>query len=236
MSLYDCDYTDLKSVERALKNLLDEHPSIDLCIHSSGIIMGDYVETKDKIEQQFQVNYLVQFYITQEVRSHLTQTGKICFVGSEEHRKGTLDLSNIFYQKKYEPRSMYQRTKLCQVLYAHKLDSILDYESGGIVLVVHPGTVNTGFGGKNLSGLKKWFWELYGTLREGTSAGEAADVLLQVIGYDPYNTKLYYKELRPVPTTELVSNAKLVDDLYATSLDMVRQAGLQCVDVCDLRP
>jgi len=231
LSLYDCDYTDLKSVSRALRVLLDEHPVIDLCIHSSGIIMGSYVETKDGIEHQFQVNFLVQFLISQQVRLHLSQMGKICFVGSEEHRKGNLNLADIFYQKKYQSRAMYQRTKLCQVLYAQKLDSTFDYESGGVVLVVHPGTVNTGFGGKNLSGLKKWFWELYGTLREGTSAGEAADTLMQVVDYDPYNTKLYYNELRPVAPTDLIYDTKLVDDLYATSLDMVRQAGVDCVDL-----
>ncbi len=232
LSLYDCDYTDLKSVARALNEVLAEYTEIDLCIHSSGIIMGQYVETIDKIETQFQVNYLVQFYISQQVRGHLTPSGKICFVGSEEHRKGSLHLGNIFLKEKYEPRTMYQRTKLCQVLYAKKLDTTLDYEQGGVVLVVHPGTVNTGFGGKNLSGLKKWFWELYGTLREGTTAGEAADTLMKVISYDPYNTQLYYKELRPVTATEQIENTKLVDDLYATSLDMCRYAGVDCVDVC----
>jgi len=195
--------------------------------------MGEYVETVDKIETQFQVNYLVQFYISQQVRQHLSVSGKICFVGSEEHRKGSLDLGDIFLKQRYESRTMYQRTKLCQVLYAHKLDTTLDYESGGVVLVVHPGTVNTGFGGKNLSGLKKWFWELYGTLREGTTAGEAADTLMQVVGYNPYTTKLYYNELRPVAATDQITNKKLVNDLYATSIDMCRYAGVECTDVCE---
>lgn len=221
--LWECDYADLKTVHSRLKECLTHLSSIHLILHASGIVVPDYQETIDGIEMQFQVNYLVQFFITELLIDRLCEDGIICLIGSEEHRKATFDLKDLYMKSQYESRSMYQRSKLCQVLYASKLDSLFDYETGGGVVVVHPGTVNTGFGGKQLSGLKKWFWELYGTLREGKTAGEAADIIMKVIEFDPYNRGLYYHEVRSVQISALAKDSEIVNQLYETSTDLIKQ-------------
>ncbi len=222
IALWECDYTDLTSVNRRLTECLSTVQSLDLILHASGVVTSGYEETADLIEKQFQVNYLVQFFITQKSIDLLTEEGLVCLIGSEEHRKATFELKDLCMKDNYQARSMYQRTKLCQLLYANKLDESFDYETGGGVVVVHPGIVNTGFGGKNITGLKKWFWELYGTLREGKSAGEAADDVLTVIGYDRFSRELYYNQVMSSIPSDLATDQTVINQLYDTSCDMLK--------------
>lgn len=222
VKLWECDFNDLSSVNMRLQELKSNVQSVDLILHSSGVVVPDYRESKDGIETQFQVNYLLQFFMTEVLLDNLSEEGLICLIGSDEHRRATFQLKDLYMKENYEARSMYQRTKLCQMMYAHKLDSQFDYETGGGVVIIHPGTVNTGFGGKELSGLKKWFWELYGTLRDGKSAGEAADDIMKVIDYDRYHRDLYYKEVRGSVPSELSTNLDMINQLYDTSQDLVK--------------
>ena len=117
---------------------------------------------------------------------------------------------------------MYQRTKLCQVLLAAWLDARYDGESyQHKILAIHPGTVKSQIGGKHLSGLGKWFYELYRSLHEGMKPEEAARIILNVVNKADSHEVFYYEGIKQCEPSDLVKNTELIAKLIATSQDLI---------------
>ena len=218
LTLVPCDLEDFKSITTALNSI---NKPIDLLLHCAGVVHSDYAETVHGFERMYQVNYLSNIFITEQLDTKLSSQATIAFVNSEEHKRGSVDTIDPFMKKKYRPRLMYQNTKLLQLLYAAYLDSLLDFESNQRVIAIHPGTVNSGFGGRNLTGLKRWWWELYGTLREGISPAEAGDIIMNILQYDRDTLSLYYKESMKAEPSPKTKDIALIYKVYTFSLELI---------------
>jgi hypothetical protein len=92
------------------------------------------------IEYTFAVNHLSHFLLTERLRPHLPDDGRIVIVSSEAHRGGSLDLQSVRSVDRYSSWGAYCRSKLANVLHARGLARRIP-EGGPTANALHPGVV-----------------------------------------------------------------------------------------------
>lgn len=134
---------DLESTKAAAKWDL---PAIDVLMLNAGILAVPKLElTELGIERQMHTNHLGHFVFTASVESFLKRDARIIVVSSLGHKIpmlfGGLDLDYAWKptEKTYSPFLSYGNSKLANVYFASKLDSM----SGYTVVSLHPGNVAT---------------------------------------------------------------------------------------------
>ncbi len=101
--------------------------------------------TKDGFELQFGVNFLGHFLLTELLLPSLKKAkrSRIVHTSSVFHEKGSIDLSDLNYnKKKYSGWDAYNQSKLAQVLYSRYQANLLK-RSNVISVSIHPGWVQT---------------------------------------------------------------------------------------------
>ncbi|KAH2618527.1 hypothetical protein KXV20_005648, partial [Aspergillus fumigatus] len=129
-----------------------------LLILSAGINVNQYGETADGLDRHFEVNFLGQFYVVNQLWPLLRKTAKmpgtppprVVFESSEQHRNapkvvhfGSVDEIN---NPEIGTTEVYGRTKLAIILGVRYglLERVIKPNKDNIyVLSVHPGAVNT---------------------------------------------------------------------------------------------
>lgn len=141
---YQCDFADLSSVRRLGDDLLRDVPALHVLINNAGSVFAKRTLTVDGIEATFAVNHLSHFVLTQRLLPRLIESGpsRIITVASGRHFKGTMDFSDIGFERGYQILRAYARSKLANVLFASELARRL---TGTNVTSnsVHPGRVAT---------------------------------------------------------------------------------------------
>ncbi|CAG8113434.1 unnamed protein product [Penicillium nalgiovense] len=125
---------------------------------SAGINANQYGETTDNIDRHFQVNWLGQFYVCNQLFPLLRKTSKlpdtpaprIVFESSEQHRVAPSDVHFASLDEINNPKvgnlQLYCRTKLAIILGVKYglLERVIRPNNDNIyALSVHPGAVNT---------------------------------------------------------------------------------------------
>ncbi|XP_021945384.1 short-chain dehydrogenase TIC 32, chloroplastic isoform X2 [Folsomia candida] len=149
--VFELDLKSLKSVRRFAENVLREAPRIDLLINNAGVMFAPYEITEDLCESQFQVNYLSHFVLTNLLLPRMKETSRrsdkhvacrIVNVASDANYGGHIDFDNLEQCKVYVSNKAYSDSKLCQILHAYYLDSLLRSEDIKVnVLSLHPGVI-----------------------------------------------------------------------------------------------
>lgn len=84
ISTYIVDFADLDSIKKVAKDILIEHPVVDVLINNAAVNLAERRTTKQGIEMHFGVNYLAHFALTMEMMTALKQApqGRIVNVGA----------------------------------------------------------------------------------------------------------------------------------------------------------
>lgn len=154
------DLSSLASVATFAQQFETNNSSIYALINNAGIFYAQPANTIDDIEITFQTNYLGPFLLTvlllPALRRHITQTyvnyseqpNRIIFLSSEAHLQITSTPCPQFHAKFEDtPQNRfaaYQYSKLYLVLFAHRLNRLLE-KSSNVVTVhcVDPGNTET---------------------------------------------------------------------------------------------
>lgn len=139
---------DLSSIKRFSDEIKQEYKRLDFLINNAGVMYGPYQKTKDGFEHQFGTNHLGHFALTGELLPLLqaTPNSRIITVSSLAHRTGTIDFSNLQFERKgsYAPQKAYGRSKLANLHFAYELDRQLKIAELPIKsIAVHPGISKT---------------------------------------------------------------------------------------------
>ncbi|CEL10657.1 Putative Dehydrogenases with different specificities [Aspergillus calidoustus] len=153
-----CDMGNLAQIRDVASKFVKDEERLDLLILSAGINVNQYGETSDGIDRHFQVNWLGQFYLVNQLYPLLRKTSKIpdtpapriVFESSEQHRMAP---SNVKFESLAEinnpelgPLELYGRTKLAIILGVKYglVEKVIRPNGDNIyALSVHPGAVNT---------------------------------------------------------------------------------------------
>ncbi|PYI18933.1 short-chain dehydrogenase [Aspergillus violaceofuscus CBS 115571] len=153
-----CDMGNLKEVREVFEGIRQREERLDLLILSAGINANQYGETADGIDRHFQVNWLGQFYVVNQLYPLLRKTSnlpdtpapRIVFESSEQHRNAPPNVHFASLAELNNPEvgntQLYGRTKLAIILGVKYglLDRVIKPNGDNIyALSVHPGAVNT---------------------------------------------------------------------------------------------
>ncbi|KAL9121743.1 MAG: hypothetical protein Q9187_001697 [Circinaria calcarea] len=153
-----CDMGNLKQIEEVFSGIREREERLDLLILSAGINANQYGETADGYDRHFQVNYLGQFYVCNQLYPLLRKTSRlpdtpaprIVFESSEQHRMAPSVVHFGSLEEINNPEignlEVYGRAKLAMILAAKYgiYERVIKKNGDNIyVLSVHPGAVNT---------------------------------------------------------------------------------------------
>ncbi|KAL8114606.1 hypothetical protein AgCh_021459 [Apium graveolens] len=127
---------------------------LNILVNNAGIMSPPFTLSKDGIEQQFAVNHLGPFLLTNLLLDTMKTTarncgkeGRIVNIGSELHKFGYKEgirFDKINDKDSYVPNSAYGQSKLCNTL--HCLELTRQFKEEGVNITansLHPGLIAT---------------------------------------------------------------------------------------------
>ncbi|OZC10972.1 oxidoreductase, short chain dehydrogenase/reductase family protein [Onchocerca flexuosa] len=143
------DLSELSSVSKSVHMITAQKRCYDIIILNAGVLLPKLFKTKDGFDTTFQVNYLSQFYLLNELIGVATpkEGVKIITLTSILYKFLCPKISSKYdcMQKMFSPSSgtsgwlSYARSKLATAMLACYLDRIEGIQAVG----VHPGAINT---------------------------------------------------------------------------------------------
>lgn len=179
LSFFTLDMASMKSVREFAAKVKQKCPAIHLLINNAGIMFVPFSLTEDGFESHLGVNYLGHCLLTHLLLPQLKQAGcdtnrnaRIVNVSSSAHLAGNINFKDMNMKDEYLGSEAYAQSKLAQVLFTKKLESLLrEAEVPVQVHAVHPGVVNTQlFDGTFIKILMPWAPQLlFKTPRRGAT-------------------------------------------------------------------
>lgn len=138
------DFRSQQSVREVAAEVLTRCNRLDVLINNAGIITRQRRLTTDGIEEQFAVNHLAPFLLTNLLIDRLIASApaRIINVSSDMHAGRRIDFNDLNREKKYKPYRVYGETKLANVLFTYELARRLE-GTGVTANCLHPGVVRT---------------------------------------------------------------------------------------------
>jgi NAD(P)-dependent dehydrogenase (short-subunit alcohol dehydrogenase family) len=139
-----CDFSSQAAIRALAKDVRARHDRLDVLVNNAGGVNKARKLTADGIEATFAVNHLGYFLLTNLLLDLLVQSApaRIVTVASVGHRRGTLDLDDLGYERGYSIMKAYTRSKLANVLFSAELARRLA-GTGVTSNSLHPGSVDT---------------------------------------------------------------------------------------------
>ncbi|MEU9806630.1 oxidoreductase [Mycobacterium sp. NPDC050853] len=133
------DVADLASV-RAFADTVD---SLDVLVNNAGIMMVPHTTTVDGFENQIGTNHLGAFALTNLLLPKITD--RVVAVASVAHRAGSIDLTDLNYERRrYTRTGAYGASKLANLLFTSELQRRLTMAGSPVrAVVAHPGIAAT---------------------------------------------------------------------------------------------
>lgn len=143
ISLVKMDLADLKSVEAAANELIDNQQHFDVVIANAGVMATPEGKTADGFETQIGTNFIGHFALLKKLMPVINTGGRIVFLSSAAHAISDVDVEDLNFDKTpYNEWLAYGRSKTAVALLAVELDR--RYGSKNIHAVsVHPGAIQT---------------------------------------------------------------------------------------------
>jgi NAD(P)-dependent dehydrogenase (short-subunit alcohol dehydrogenase family) len=138
------DLSSQVSIRQSASEIQARYPRLHVLINNAGIISRRREVTVDGLEMQFAVNHLGYFLLTHLLLPQLRAgvPSRIVNVSSGAHSHATLDFADLQSERGYDPKEVYSRTKLANILFTYELSRRLR-GTGVTVNCLTPGVVAT---------------------------------------------------------------------------------------------
>ena len=152
VSLMLADLAVQTEVRKLAEGFRERHDRLDMLANNAGLIQSRRTMTPDGIELTLAVNHLAPFLLTNLLLEVLERSApsRIITVSSEARRSAHIDFDDLQSRRRYRAFPVYGMTKLANILFTYELAERLR-GTGVVANCVHPGGVNTNFGGNNMS-------------------------------------------------------------------------------------
>ncbi len=150
VAIMDMDLADLSSVRAFADQFTSEHDRLDLLINNAGIMACPLTRVGPGWEQQFGVNHLGHFALTQALMPLLEKTAskpdsdvRVVALSSTGHKLSDIRWDDPHWESgEYDKWQAYGQAKTANALFALGLNTRLA-EHGGRAFSVHPGGIVT---------------------------------------------------------------------------------------------
>jgi NAD(P)-dependent dehydrogenase (short-subunit alcohol dehydrogenase family) len=117
------DLSSQAAIRRAASEIEDRYPRLHVLINNAGLIPRQREVTVDGLEMQFAVNHLAYFLLTNLLLPQLRagSPSRIVNVSSGAHTHASIDFGDLQSEGGYDPRDVYSRTKLANILFTYEL-------------------------------------------------------------------------------------------------------------------
>lgn len=139
------DLSSQLSIRQAAGYIRGRYSRLHVLINNAGVIPRRREVTGDGLELQFAVNHLAYFLLTNLLLPQLKagSPSRIINVSSGAHTHATIDFDDLQSQRSYQPKSVYARSKLANILFTYELSRRLS-GTGVTANCLNPGVVATG--------------------------------------------------------------------------------------------
>lgn len=138
------DLSSQASIHQFVTDFKAKYATLHVLINNAGVILPQRIVTEDGLETQFAVNYLAGFLLTNLLLDTLkaSVSARIINISSNAHKSATINFDDLQSKQSYNPRQVYQQTKLGNVLFTYELARQLQ-ETQITVNCLHPGVIST---------------------------------------------------------------------------------------------
>lgn len=215
-----CDLANLPSVKCAATRIMMTVGEVDVLINNAGGIFPDYSLTTDGIERSFSVNHLGHFLLTNSLLPTLIESNtRIINVSSEAHKAAKPNLGNVNARDEYSAFITYANVKLYNILFTKQL--VAKYGAEGLrSYALHPGVVNTSFGG-SYSGLVKWLIKAAQPFMISAKKGAETSVYLATQEISPDQNGAYFAKKQIKLPSKKALDKDLQQKLWKLSEEMI---------------
>ncbi|MDN3547131.1 SDR family oxidoreductase [Mucilaginibacter aquaedulcis] len=211
-----CDLADLQSVREAADELSQKLFAINTLINNAGGIFESRQLSKNGFEMTLATNHLGHFLLTQHLMPLLEKgQARIINVSSEAHKIGKPQFDDLQWTQAYNSFKAYGMNKLFNIYFTQSLAEKYAHK-GILAFALHPGLVNTAFGG-TLQGLGKVLMRLARPFMITPEQGAETTIFLATAPrLDQYNGA-YFKKKKKTNTSAVATDSESRNKLWAIS-------------------
>ena len=220
VDLISLDLNSLELTRKAADEIADRYGNLDVLINNAGLFAKTKQLTADGFEQQFGVNYLGHFLLTQKLLPVLQKAPKarIVHLASIAHWAGSIKPNKFRAEGFYNPLFYYGQSKLANLLFSNALAEQMA-NSTITNNALHPGGVASDI----YRDLPKPVYEVMKLGLVPTSV--PAKLITQMVTGDEWSNRNgeYVSAHMPDWKSPHAKNQQLARDLYAQSMDLVKK-------------
>jgi len=228
------DLSSLTSVRQFAERFIAEEPRLDILINNAGIMATPRKLTVDGFEQQFGVNHLGHFLLTNLLVDRLKTSApsRVVVVSSAAHLFGRINKNDLNSEKNYSKFfGAYSQSKLANILFTRKLAEMLK-SSQVTVNCCHPGMVRTEL--TRYNECPGWCWSIVRFISlfliKTPKAGAQTTLRLALDPTLEQSTGNYYSDSMRFPLPPWAKDKEMAEWLWKESEKMV---GIQSHDAMD---
>ncbi len=144
ISLLLADLSSQTAIRQLDTDFKKKFKKLDILINNAGVITQQRMVTEDGLEMQFALNHLCPFLLTDLLLDSLkkSDSARIINISSNAHRTVSINFEDLQSNQTYKSIEVYNRTKLCNVLFTYELARQLN---GTHITAncLHPGVIRT---------------------------------------------------------------------------------------------
>lgn len=214
------DLASMRSIRTFAVEFQSKYPQLDILINNAGLFPLTKEMTEDGFEQQFGVNHLGHFLLTDLLLPQLEKAGnaRVINVASMIHNVGKIDFDSFRGEKSYNAMNAYGQSKLANVLYTRELAK--RYADKGITAYsLHPGGVATNIAGRSF--FRRTLYRLLGGFLSA-ARGAKTSVYLATEADIEKHTGSYFNEFCKVKSgSKLSQDTALAERLWQESEKLI---------------
>jgi retinol dehydrogenase 14 len=201
-------------------------PRIDVLVNNAGGYWNTRRVTVDGLEHTFAVNHLAPFLLTNLLVERLEQSvpARVVMVASNAQALGRIDFDDLQGERSYSGAQAYNQSKLANVLFTYELAKRLR-PTAVTANAVHPGVVNTSFGGEDPAVTQRWVVPFMRPFMKSPTRGAATSIHVATAPGLETVTGQYFADARPKRSSPRSYDEATAVRLWRVSADLVGLSG-----------
>ncbi|KAL8119680.1 short-chain dehydrogenase TIC 32, chloroplastic-like [Apium graveolens] len=230
IDVMEIDLNSQDSIRRFAEEYISCGHPLNILVNNAGIMSPPFTLSKDNIEQQFAVNHLGAFLLTNLLLDTMKKTakdsqkeGRIINISSDLHFYGYKEgirFDKLNDEASYNANSAYGQSKLCNILHTNVLTRKFKEEGVNITAnSLHPGVIATNLL-SNHGGLLGWFNTFAQWVTKNIPQGAATTCYLALNPQVKDISGGYFADSNQSKPSKLANDEELANKLWDVSLTL----------------